>query len=151
MKIDFFMVVREATVDAGGALDLKGGGISHVAAHRLPAQIALEAVARFISEETDMNSSFDLGIRWLDPEGKALKQSLPYTLEPPTVEGLRQRRHEGEEPAFVIVWGMADVIFDDVGVYKIQLLVDGEPRAERTIAVSVSEGPPVRRASGRSN
>jgi hypothetical protein len=142
MRIDTFLLA-DAASGAGGKLFIHGGGISRVNAPAFPfvlPQLAL--AARFVLDEADYGQSHRFEALVRDPTNTQIFAMKPVEFEIPPPPS---SHFEGEEHALQFALNMSPLTFEDAGIYRFELRVNGElVRAMPLPAVLLQPSEPLR-------
>ncbi len=142
MKVDLFTLADAAEVGEESKLTITGAGITHIRADTLPFRVEkMASIARMILEEGDPDATrpFTLSVRWLRPDGAVIGESETVTIDPDQTR--RPHVESGEEWGAFFVVRMDGIGLTDPGLHRVQLLLHGEPVAERRIVVVPPEQP----------
>jgi hypothetical protein len=121
MELDLFLAA-DAAASFEGKLYIHGGSITRLTPPFLPwAHPQLALVARFALEPKDYEAEQVLRFRLVRPDGQTgLDASSPVPSEP-TPQLL-----EGEQGFKIAVITVAGIVFDQEGLYRIEVDIDGE-------------------------
>jgi hypothetical protein len=147
MRADFLMLADRASVRGEGEgrkLDIEGAGITHVRVEKFPGSIGrLSLIARLVGDEDDLLRTEPVKVlmRWFHPDGTLIAETDPLEIPP---EHLREpSRHAEEERSYFWIVDIPGFTFDEPGIYRLILVLDGETVIERPLAVlqeSTSDG-----------
>jgi hypothetical protein len=136
MRVDFFMLADGASV-AEGKVYIHGGAITRVHAASYPSPpIAITAVARFLVDPADAESSHRVSIEWLQPNGVAWP---PISTEIP-IDQVMERFREGEEQGVLIVANSL-ISFEMPGSHEVRLRLDDQIVRERRLFATPLDDP----------
>lgn len=101
-------------------------------------KLELEDGTSAVSGWADRRDPFAVAIRLLDRERKRQTETSPLRIPPSGLLAAEGDPHE--ERAIVIVGQLSGVRFDAPGVYRLQLLLNGDVIDERSIVVAQAAG-----------
>lgn len=121
MRVDWVIAARWVQRDGGGLVEIKGGGIDHIAVPDFPARVDINIAARVVGVP-DPGKSYDLTVSVLDEQNDEVS--------PPLTGGISFEQTEpGDPPDFPVSDTLAvtarGIPIERPGIYVISAWIDG--------------------------
>lgn len=145
MRLDAFMLADSAETDEAGKLRISGADISQITTQELPFRVSsLASVARLLWERQDVEEDREvhLQIRLFDPAGEEMGATRPFSPPKEFLPSDLEEGEEGEEHAIFFVVRLDGATIRSTGRYRVELVMNEQPVAERPITVTLSGEPP---------
>ena len=139
MNLDFVLLADAAVADAAGKVTIRGGGVTHVAAPKLPFSLpSIAIVARFFIERADLSVEQSLTLRVRDPEGAELL-AVRGPVTPPVAGWPVREAHAGEDATLVVVATLSGIEFEREGQHTFETLLNDDLLVTRNVVVFLEQ------------
>jgi hypothetical protein len=137
MKLDFFMLADSAERVAHDKISIVGAIVTNAEVEAVPAQVSLTTIARLMIDDEDLRARepFEFFVGIIPPEGDALR-STPLMISPSELP--LETDHPDEERSVIVIGDFKDLPLRDVGIHRLNLVLNNEVLAERVINVSLA-------------
>jgi hypothetical protein len=137
MKIDFFMIVRYCEFSDNGEITIVGGNITKFDAHEIPwgvPEIKIASTVEMTREDGAIPHRFQAIV--YQPDGEILREGAEQNIDPIVFPP------ETRSAQANFIMGFNNVLFSDLGLYRIAFLIDGVEERSIQFKVKLVAGAP---------